>query len=169
LDTKPRDHTYQAESQLLVNIINLVFRLKRDCYFCDLILLLYSGYMYNRYQTDIQFFAYCEAAMIGTLGLVQYLMLSAKSEFVNRTVIDIRFGPKHIHIKTATFDGPLWFKKKSADLSLPLAGLLIKTVDNPYPQVFKENKQLLRLRYQDKDVYLLANYFDRQVEEELIG
>lgn len=168
MDTKPRDHTYQAESQLLVNIINLVFRLKRDCYFCDIVLLLYSGYMYNRYSADIQFFAYCEAAMIVALGILQYLMLSAKSQFVNRAVIDIQFGPQQVNIKTATFDGPLWFKKQSVSLSFPRAGISVKTIENPYPNIFKENKQLLRLRYQDTDVYLMLNYFDRQVEDELM-
>lgn len=153
---------------MLTIIINLVYRLKRNCYIFDIILLVVSGYLYNKYRTDIPFFAYSEAIVIGLLGFSQYIMLSSKSHFVNRTAVDIWFDPQNVHIKTALFDGPLWFKKQSVDVSFPRAELVIKTVDNPYPHIFKDNKQLLRLRYRDQDVYIMANYFPRQVEKELM-
>jgi len=169
LDTQPREHTYQAGSQLLILIINLTFRLKRDCYFCDIILLLFSGYMYNKYATDMQFFIYCEAGMIALLGLVQYLLLSAKGKFVSQTVVEITFSKETITIKTALFDGPLWFKKTSADVTLSRTGLVINKATNPYPGIFKDAKHLYRLQHHGNDIYLMPDYFAVRMEEELMG
>ena len=165
MDTPAIDENYQVDNQMLIIVINLVYRLKRDCYFCDIALLVYTLFMYSKFSGEIYFFAYCEAAMILVLGLVQFFILSAKSKFVNKTAIEVHVTDNYIDIKTAAFNGPLWFKKESIELRIKRAGTVVKQVNNPYPNIFKQNKQITRIRYQGKDAYIVNGYFSPKLED----
>lgn len=167
LDTTERDQTYQVDPKLLIIIVNLVYRLKRNCYICDLLLLVYTTVIYNLFADDMRQFAVLEGAMILILGFIQYSLISAKSKFVTHTAIDIKFTTDYVIITTAAFDGPLWFKKGSAEVRFKRAETVVKQVNNPFPLIFKNDSHTLRLRYKSMAIYVMAGYFPWRVEEEL--
>ncbi|MDN3599348.1 hypothetical protein QWY89_11890 [Mucilaginibacter myungsuensis] len=169
LDTRTDQDHFIADDKLLLVLLRIVYRLKRDCYICDIVLLVFSGYTYDKFDKDIPFFATTVAIAIACLGFFQYMLLSPRSKFVNETAIDIRLMPDKIRIRTASFDGPLWFRKDPLELEFPRsAEVTFKMIENPYYIFFKSHAKLLSMRYRNQEVFINANYFDKELEAELV-
>jgi hypothetical protein len=167
LDTPPAENPYQADPDMLYIIINLVYKLKRNSYICDLILLIYTAFMYNLYSDELKTFAWWEVAVVVILTFIQYVLVASKAAFIGRTVIEIAVDKDVLNIKTAAFNGPLWFKKESADHRFKRAEVTVKQMVNPYPDIFKDDKQLTRVNYKGKDVYIVSSYFNPQLATDL--
>lgn len=167
LNTPINDRTYQADPQMLYSVIRAVRRLKRDCYFCDIVLLVYTAFLYNKYANDIQTFIYWEVGIVLLLGFIQYKLIAGKGNFINKSAIEVSVTDGYIYMKTAAFGGPFWFKKESAELKFEQAKTNITQVVNPYISIFKADKQVTKLRYKGKDAYIINGYYNWRLEEDL--
>ena len=167
MEITEKDQTHQADTKLHIIIVNLVHKLKRNCYICDLFLLVYTSVMYNLFVEDMRTFAVLEAVMILIMGFIQYSLISNKSTFVTNTAVDIKFTNDYIIVTTAAFDGPLWFKKTSMEVRLKRAETVVKQVNNPFPLIFKNDSHTLKLKYKSAAIYVMTGYFNWRVEEEL--
>ncbi|QKJ32348.1 hypothetical protein HQ865_22160 [Mucilaginibacter mali] len=160
--------THQADTELLFTLLKVTQRLKRDCYICDIVLLLYTLFMYNKYLgNDIEMFIYCELGMVIFLGFAQYLLIVAKGKFINKVVVEIVISEGIINLKTAAFSGPFWFKKESVDYRLKQADTRVSPVVNPYPSIFKKDKQITLLKHKATEVYIIDSYYTWELGEQL--
>ncbi|MES2275350.1 MAG: hypothetical protein V4592_04965 [Bacteroidota bacterium] len=169
MNTPINDRVYQADPQMLYTIIRVVQKLKRDCYICDIFLLIYTACMYNKYADDMEIFIYLEVGIVLFLGFAQYLLIVAKGKFINKAIIDISIVGDEILIKTAAFSGPFWYKKGSVDLKFSKAQTTVSPMVNPYPSIFRDDKQITKLKYKDKEAYIVDGYFNWRLEEDLYG
>jgi hypothetical protein len=153
--------------RVLYILIETTHRLKRICYLCDFILLIYTYALYNIYINDLNYFAYGEVGMILILGFIQNRVVAPKGNFIIKIAIEASFTPEYIHLKTAAFKGPLWFKKESADVRLNRAKAAVQEIPNPYPNIFKLNSPLIKLSDGKQDIYILNQYFNWRIADEL--
>jgi hypothetical protein len=167
LSNANNEQGYLADAQLLITLISLVNRLRRDCYFCDLALLIYTTVVYNLMAPDMWQFAYWEGAMILLLALIQYFIINNKGRFVIQTVTEIKIQEDIITIKTAAFNGPFWFRKEAADFRFKRSETTVKQGTNPFPKIFPEAKEITRMTFKNKEVYIMADYFSPQLAAEL--
>lgn len=167
MDTPAIEQTYQADPLMLHTIIKTVTRLKRDCYICDVVLLVYTSYFYNKYANDINLFIYWEAGMVLFLGFLQYTLIASKGRFINRTAIEVNISEDQYLIKTAAFKGPFWFRRESMEVKLNKAATKATTILNPYPAIFKDDKQITRLRHKNREFYVFHSYYNWRLEADL--
>ncbi len=153
---------------MLFVLLKVTQRLKRDCYICDIVLLLYSLFMYNKYLgNDIEMFIYCEVGMVLFLGFAQYLLIVAKGKFINKVVVEIAISEGIINLKTAAFSGPFWFKKEGVDHRFKQADTKVTPIVNPYPSIFKNDKQITQIRHKASEVYIIDSYYTWELGEQL--
>jgi hypothetical protein len=167
LDNITNEHTYRIDERVLYTFAALTQRLKRICYLCDFILLVYTYALYNRYIKDLSYFAYAELGMILLLGFIQNRAVAPKGNFIVKTAIEVSITPEYIYLKTAAFKGPLWFKKESADVKINRSNAQFQEIANPYPRIFKSEGNFIRLTDGEQTFYLLKPYFNWRLEEEL--
>ena len=167
MDNLSNEPIYHVDDRVLFTILDLTQRLKRICYLCDFILLIYTYTLYNIYLNDLVYFAGWEIGMILLLGFIQNRVVAPKGNFVIKIAIEATFSAEYIHLKTAPFKGPLWFKKESADIKLKRADIITQEIPNPYPQLFKLDGPLTKLTDGRREVYILNPYFNAAMNEEL--
>lgn len=162
------DQTYHADPEMLFVLLKVTQRLKRDCYICDVVLLLFTLFMYNRYQgNDIETFIYCEVAMVVFLGFAQYLLIVAKGRFINKVIVEISISEGIVNLKTAAFSGPFWFKKEGIDYRFKQADTKVTPIVNPYPSIFKNDKQITQIKHKDSEVFIIDSNYTWELGEKL--
>jgi hypothetical protein len=133
------------------------------------LLLFYTAYAYSKVtNNDWGQFVLWEACIVVFLGMVQYLLIAGKGRFISQIAIDINMADEYINLKTSAFNGPFWFKKTASSLRFKKTDTKVIQIKNRYPGIFTESKHMLLLSHKGREIYLIPDYFNWRLEQELL-
>ena len=110
----------------------------------------------------------CISIFLGTMGYMQYSQIVPNGLIVNNTVIELTIETDRIITKTSPFKVLFWINKPSKEIVFMMSELKTRQVPYPVKAIFDLGDRVVRLADDQKEVYIIVDYFDNELKEKLI-
>lgn len=110
----------------------------------------------------------CIFIFLGTMGYMQYSQIVPNGLIVNNTAIELSVEEDRILVTTSPFKVLFWISKSSKEVIFNLGELKVRQGSYPVKPIFDLDNRVFRITDKEKEVYIIADYFDEELKEKLI-
>jgi hypothetical protein len=113
------------------------------------------------------FYFFGEILFLGIMSYMQYMQIKPNIIVLNNTAIEVNILNEFIILKTAPVNGLFWINKPSKELKFDTKEVIIRRTSYPLKKVYDLDNRAFKLTDKIKEIYIIADFFDKQLYEEL--